>query len=118
MSLIIAQQDVSNLSHSPASFENIINNTFTVKKGSKIGLKSAELNITPIINIVKDRNDKFSVMLGNEPPSTADELQFDDTDTYVPNSKLRLTSQLLYLIKLDEGSYTRQNFITEIQKQN
>ncbi len=115
MSLIIAQQDVSNLSHSPASFDNIIHNAFTIKKGSKIGLKSAELNITPVINIVRDRNDKFSVLLGNETPTTANDLKFADNNEKVPTSKLRLSSQLLYLIQLDEGSYTREDFISEIE---
>lgn len=116
MSLIIAHQDPQNLSHTPSSFNNIIQNSFTIPANSKIGLKSAELNITPIINIVKDRNDKFSVMLGNETPNKEEELKFDDTDEEVPNSALRLTSQLLYLIELDEGSYSRQDFTTEMEK--
>ena len=116
MSLIIAHQDPENLSHSPSSFNNIIQNSFTVPANSKIGLKSAELNITQIINIVKDRNDKFSVMIGNDTPDKEEELKFDDNGEEVPNSKLRLTSQLLYLVQLDEGSYSRQDFTTEMEK--
>ena len=116
MSLIIAHQDPENLSHTPSSFNNIIQNSFTIPANSKIGLKSAELNITPVINIRKNSNDLFSVMLGNETPDKEEELRFDDTGEEVPNSKLRLTSQLLYLVQLDEGTYTRQDFITEIEK--
>ena len=110
MSLIIAQQDINNLSHKPNDFNNVISNTFTIKPFSKLALKSALLNISPEL-VINETNDDIAFFFGQSLPLTANELEYSDNGEDLQDNKIRPTAILPYKMKLEHGTYSNDSFI-------
>ena len=109
MSLIIAQQDINNLSHKPNDFNNVISNTFTIKPFSKLALKSALLNVSPEI-LINETNNSIAMFFGQTLPSDGNNLKYSDDGEGLEDDKIRPTAILPYKMKLEHGLYSDDAF--------
>ena len=112
MSLIISTQDVKNKSHTPASFNNIISNSFKLKPFSKVALKSALLNVSPE-RIITSQNNTYGLYFGQKLPD-GDLFFSDDQDKQVPEEKIKLTANYPAYCRLPFGAYNSQELIAEL----